>query len=222
MSSALPVSTTRTDIVAAVCRAVVGAAPYVGSAAAEAITALIPNQKLDRVVGFVGELDRRVAQLELSEQVLAEHWQSAPFLDLFEDAMLQASRALSDERRRYLASLLASGLAANELNHAQVKKLLRILDAVTDEEVIVLRDMSFSDLDERRAFRARHLALLDPASDELGASQEELDRGSILRSYKQSLVSVGLLEQSALLADDRLANLRATGLGKLLLRYILS
>ena len=59
-------------------------------------------------------------------------------LDLFEEGLLQASRSISEERRRRLANLLAKSLSQEELKYAESKKLLNLLRELTDPEVLIL------------------------------------------------------------------------------------
>ena len=45
-------------------------------------------------------------------------------IDLTEDALVQASRALTEERRLYIANLLRNSLTKEEIGHDQKKKCL--------------------------------------------------------------------------------------------------
>jgi hypothetical protein len=78
----------REDVAAAVVRGIVGAAPFVGPLLSEAITATIPNQKIDRVIAFAKELDDRVRYLESDTVKL--RMKEEEFTDLLEDGLIQA------------------------------------------------------------------------------------------------------------------------------------
>jgi hypothetical protein len=59
----------------------------------------------------------------------------------------------------------------------------------------------------------KHPEILQPSSRSTGATQEEIDRGALQDSYKNTLVRLGLLEQ-------RDQTYKMTALGHLLMRYI--
>ena len=64
-----------------------------------------------------------------------------------------------------------------------------------------------------KQLRGKHPEVLQPASRTIGVAQEEIDRGALQDSYKNTLVRLGLLEQ-------RDSSLDLTSLGLLLIRYI--
>ena len=115
----LEITANKADYVSALVKGIVGIAPVVGPMLAEAITLGIPNQKLDRVITFVKVFEDRIKYLE--EDLLKERIKSEEFGDLLEDALPQASRALSDERKEYIANLLKNSLTDENLDHAAKK-----------------------------------------------------------------------------------------------------
>src|SRR5262245_41856645 len=96
-------------------KGIVGAIPVVGALAAEIVGAIIPNQRLDRIARFLELLAEKVAHLE--ESSIAAKMRTEEFIDLFEDGMIQASRAMSDERKQHLASLFQNALENETLDH---------------------------------------------------------------------------------------------------------
>lgn len=124
------------DYAALVAKGVAGAIPYAGGIVTEIIETLIPNQRLDRITRFLGKLDLRVGRLE-SEQTTARLRESET-IDLFEDAVSQAARALSDERLAYLAALLGGSITDNTISHEETKRLLALLGQINDVELIIL------------------------------------------------------------------------------------
>lgn len=201
----------REDFLAILVKGLSGAVPFVGNLLAEVFGAVIPRQRLDRLVEFVQTFEQRVVQLELSQHVFEERFSRPEFVDIFEDGASQAARALSQERRRYLANLLAKGLSEEELNHARAKKLLRLLESLTDQEIIWLKYFSLADRGEEDEFYEQHEALLEPRDSSWGASTEEMDQATLQEAYEQALVRFGLVQPG-----ER----SATWLGRLLLRYI--
>jgi hypothetical protein len=222
--------TRREDVAAAVVRGIVGAAPFVGPLLSEAITATIPNQKIDRVIAFAKELDDRVRYLEGDTVKL--RMKDEEFTDLLEDGLIQASRAMSPERRSYIASLLVNSITNKQLSHIEEKKLLSLLGELNDAEILTLKFYSLLP-NEKREFAALHEDLFKPISRTFRSPQIDLDRGALHDSYRAKLIEVGLLDldykrvQKGEMPefDERTGRIRANGykltsLGKLLLRSI--
>lgn len=207
---------TRTDVAAALARGVVAACPVIGGLIAEAVNQLIPNQKLDRVVDYLQLLDNNIARLDNDLEFVKKHLQDEYALDLFEDSVVQASRAVTEERRRRLANLLARSLSREELQYAESKKLLNLLQELTDPELLFLAFYSNPPTvgsEYHKQLREKNPQVLRPASREVGIPQEEVDRGALQESYKNTLLRLGLLQE-----QNR--TLELTSLGKLLFRYI--
>ena len=106
------------DHVLTAVRAVVGPLPIVGPLLGELAGVIVPNQRIDRISKFAVELEQRVRSLEHAEE-LKEQLGSEHFTDLLEEGIRQAARSLSDERRRYIASLIVNGLSAENIGSAQ-------------------------------------------------------------------------------------------------------
>jgi len=222
--------TKREDVAAAVVRGILGAAPVVGPMLSEAITATIPNQKIDRIIAFAKELDDRVRYLEGDTFKLKV--KDEEFTDLLDDAFLQASRAISPERRGYLAALLVNSITNEQLSHIEEKKLLSLLGELNDAEILTLKFYSLRS-NERRQFAALHEDLFKPIRRTFTSPQIDLDRAALHDSYRSKLVEVGLLDldykrvQKGELPDfdERTGRIKANGykatsLGRLLLRSI--
>ena len=209
--------TNRTDIVAALARGVASACPIIGGLIAEAVNQIIPNQKLERVIDYLRLLDQKIAAFDEDLGHVADRLRDERGLDLFEDGILQAARAISQERREHLASLLARSLTQDELKYAESKKLLNLLRELTDPELVLLvyySESPYFGSQRDRELMEKHPEILRPASREYGISQEEIDRGALQDSYLNTLTRLGLLQQ-------RNKSFEVTALSRLLLRYIL-
>jgi hypothetical protein len=127
----------RVDTAVAATKGVLGAVPFAGGALAEIIGSVVPNQRLERITAFLIELDKRLKKFEiekLNNNKLA--------LDLFEDGMYQAVRVLSDERNKYLANFLKQTIDVNTDSYNTKKKLLSILQELTDKDIEILKSIS--------------------------------------------------------------------------------
>lgn len=222
--------TKREDVAAVLVRGIVGVAPFVGPLLSEAITATIPNQKIDRLIAFAKELDDRVRYLE--DDTVKLKMKGEEFEDLLEDGLIQASRAMSPERRRYIATLLVNSITNDQLSHIEEKKLLSLLGELNDAEILTLKFYSLRS-DQRRQFATLHEDLFKPIRRTYTSPQIDLDRAALHDSYRSKLIEVGLLDldykrvQKDKLPDfdERTGRIKANGykvtsLGKLLLRSI--
>ncbi len=170
-------------------KSIFGIVPF-GSPIGEAITAVIPHQKLERVIDFVQILNCKIRNAE--RKIEENELKTAEFTDLLEDGLGQASRALSKERLGYIASLLKNSLTDEELEHIENKKLLSLLGELNDAEIIWLQ--SFLPMpyvsDE---FLEKHEKVLSIPNLYQYCSQSEEDKQSIQKSYKEKLIQLGLL-----------------------------
>jgi hypothetical protein len=185
--------TNKTDIAVAIGKGVVGAAPFVGPLIAEVVSALIPNQRIDRIVRLIEKLEKKIAGLE--QQRVQEEFSRPEFIDLLEDGFAHASRALSDERLEYLASLLKNSLSEEQLSYIESKRLLALLSELNDMEVIILASRHWGNTPASNpSFWEQHEQVLRPHAADLGSTDREIDEAAVHRSYRQHLVSLSLLK----------------------------
>jgi hypothetical protein len=231
--SALPatVATSRVDQVVSLAKGIVGAVPYIGPIVAEVIGAIIPNQRADRITRFLEILDERVAEIEQGH--LAAKMRDEQFVDLFEDSLHQASRAISDERKQYIATLLKNSITNEELSHAEEKTLLNLLGQLSDPEIIILQWYGMQPTRGDNEFFERHRSILQGSQAYIGAPQPDLDRAAVHEAFRQNLASLGLIRTRFSKPpgnqlpefDPDTGMMKASGygvtaLGRLLLRYL--
>ncbi len=183
--------TTITDRAVSLVKSIAGAAPFVGSLLAELVSATIPNQRVDRVAKFVTELDKRVGSIERTSLEL--QLANEDCSELLEEGIRQAARSLSDERREYIASLIARSLSREDIEYHESRHLLRILDELNDMEVIWLRFYLSPTFNSDQEFRQRHEDVLQPVGASMSSSEREVDKDALQKSYKQHLARLGLL-----------------------------
>lgn len=219
------------DYVALAAKAVLGAVPFVGSLLAEVAGTIIPNQRLDRVAKFAGELEKRISHLD--KNLVRDQLANDNFTDLLEEGIRQAARSLSEERRQYLASVIANGITSEDIEFFESKHLLRILGEINDVEVIILRFYFVSMMGGGKEFREKHKEIIMVHSAYLRAPQPVLDKAALHESYKEHLVTLCLLdrryqtdmrtkepEYDSHTGAPKIAGYQITLLGRLLLRQI--
>ena len=124
------------DRTAAVIRSVISNIPIVGQALAEVITELVPNQRVERVEKYLLYLSEEIDSLKV-ENVDAV-MKRPENVDLIEDGVYQAIRALSDERKRYLARAVAQGIGAEATDKLNEKRVLALIGDLDDSDLLLL------------------------------------------------------------------------------------
>jgi hypothetical protein len=225
-------STKGTDIATILGKGLVGAIPFVGPLAAEIVGAIIPNQRIDRLESLLQLLESKISEDE--QEKIKERITSKESVDLIEDGFVQASRALSEERTDYIASLLKNSLTNDELEHIENKRLLSILGEMNDLEVLILKSHAmYRGMDEHNEFWEKHEDALTTPITHMGSSQEEVDKHTLFKTHRMHLANIGLLRQKFKKPkrgefpefDEKTGMIQAQGyeitpLGRLLLRSI--
>lgn len=170
-----------------------------GSPIGELITNFIPNQKIERVVKVTEKLNEKLIDYnsklnDAEKRINIIELKNVKFADLYEEGATQASRALTDERLEYIASLLKNSLTDEELEHIETKKLLTMLNEINDTEIIWLQYYALYG-GEKDKFYEEHENALEIFPANLKSTAKEHDKQSVQVSYKQDLVRLGLLKE---------------------------
>jgi len=222
----------KSDTLAIGMKSILGIVPF-GSLVSEIVTNVIPNQRTERVVLFVEVLNEKFKYLE--KEVVEQKVKTQEFTDLLQDGFIQASRALTDERLEYIASLLKNSLTDEELKHIEKKKLLSLLGELNDVEIIWLKRYSFDNVVgnmERQEFIEKHEGVLNPINlmeGEESHNEDQLNKKAFQENYLTNLSRLRLIRGTRVFGEVR-TNLpldeiepdryECSNLGKLLLSYI--
>ncbi|MBM4154922.1 MAG: hypothetical protein FJ221_07810 [Lentisphaerae bacterium] len=223
--------TNKTDYAVSIAKGIIGAAPIVGPLVAEIIGNIIPNQRIDRLTKYVQDLNAAVADLDRAS--METKMLEPAFVDLLEDSFLAAARALTEERRQQIASLVKNSLANQEIAAAQAKLLLQLLGELSDPEIIVLQFYAKITSPDRDAYLEKHKDIIQGSHAYLGSSQEELDQAALDSTRKAHLERLELIRPNFRSPrrgelpefDDKTGMMKVsyhsiTWLGRLLLRFI--
>ena len=181
------------DNVVTAVKGAIGAIPIAGPLIAEVAGTMIPNQRIDRIANFAEALGRRLDGIE--EQTLKTQLTNENFTDAIEESLWQAARSTSDERREYIASILANGVESDNIDFIETKHLLRLLGEINDIEVVWLRAYS-SEHHSDQDFRKTHSGTLTSIRVTRHSTHEEVDKAAMQESYKLHLESLGLLRST--------------------------
>ncbi len=186
--------------------------PGVGPAIQYAINELIPNSRAERIVAYLRYLEQRIDQI-----VLQNVLRTPEGLDLFEEGLWQAARALSDERKERIVSLVVSGLEAEDIEKQQCRHFLRILNQLDDAEVILLTyhlprfRVIGGGSEKDKEFRLAHKHIIGPFSQEISRNNLDLEKASLKEARCYHLASFGLLKIEQLVKSQVGFNLTASG-----------
>jgi hypothetical protein len=179
------------DYVTTASKAVLGAVPFVGSLLAEVAGTIIPNQRVDRIARFAAVLEQKLAHIE--QDFIRAQLTDENFTDLLEEGIRQAARSTTDERRDYIASVVATGIADDNIEFIETKHLLRILGEINDIEVLWLRFHLVPTIGGDVAFREKHKNVFDRVPAYIGSPQADLDKAALQDSYNEHLAQLNLL-----------------------------
>jgi predicted N-acetyltransferase YhbS len=223
-------ATDTSDYVASAAKTILNGAPFAGSLLAEIAGTIIPKQRVDRIAKFAAVLEQTLAELEAD--FVRTQLRDENFSDFFEDAIRQAARALTDERRAYIATMIGTAIRDQNADFTESKHLLRILGELNDIEVLWLRYHLRLPNGGADPFRAKHASNFEVSSPMGRGSEDARGKDSWKVSYLQHLAQLGLLNPifridsvtNAPVFDEggaaRIDGYRLTRIGEALLRQI--
>lgn len=194
---------TQTDHLTVSAKAILGMVPVVGPMFSELIGAVIPKQRMDRLVQFVAACDRRLAKLE--DDSARARWQDDSFLELVEEVVRQAARATSDQRREYLAAVLATEMSREQLEENDSRHLLRILGELNDIEIVWLRHYAGNSFKGHDEFQELHREITaQRVMSDYPSDEARIQVSALKESYLVHLVQLGLMEEILWTGIDRI------------------
>lgn len=204
------------DKLVSVAKAASGALPFIGTAISELMDNVVPNLRFERVVIFLEKLDSKVSSLENKLENFKLNVGTEQGLDLLEEGILQASRAVSDVRKIRLATIINKSLSEEDIRYEESKKILNIFRELTDPEVIWLIYFSFPQTlgqGPHSELVDIHPDILKPIPRTLSSPIELQEKAALQDSYKDTLLKFGLTK-----INGRSTNI--TVLGRMLVNYI--
>jgi len=170
----------------------IGTVPGVGSILAEIVGQFIPNQRLERIEDYLRLLEARLRENEagLSARPLTE----PEAIDLIEEGGFQSARATTDERRQYIARVVADGLSGDDRKRIESKRLLRLLSELDDDQLIILSSYLRRNM-QNDSFIATHRHLLGPRNVSTAEPKAVIDAATMREIAHDALGRLGLIRQ---------------------------
>lgn len=182
----------KTDVATILSKGLIGAIPFIGPLAAEIVGTIIPNQRMARIEDFLKLLESKIAKEDRDK--VQQKITSPESIDLIEDGFIQASRALSKERKDYIASLLKNSLTNDDLAHIEHKRLLSLLGELNDLEILILKSYTMpSEKEYAKEFWAQHVDALRVPTAYHGPFEKKSDKHALFHTHRRHLVNVSLL-----------------------------
>ena len=219
------------DLIVSAAKAAAGTVPIAGSFLSEIIGNIIPNQRVDRLAKYMKNLEDKLTEIPTNK--INDLLKNENFIDLIEEGFIQASRAITDERRLYIASIILNGINEESLQLSESKYLLKILSELNDIEIIWLRYFLVPTISGDEDFRNKHENILKEIQVYIDCDNDTMIKAALQRSYKEHLERLELIDYRISL--DRSTNMpkfnrfdgkpqkkypMITTLGKLLLKQI--
>lgn len=179
------------DILASTLKASVSLFPVGGAFISELVGTILPQQRMDRLVNYARALNSKLDQLP--SDLLNKLKQEPEFVDLIEESFIQASRAISETRREYIAATVSNGITNEAIEIAESKYLLRLLSELNDVEVIWLR--SFVLETSQETFNDQHENVLRKQYAFAGDTLMQHKGAAFQDSYVEHLEQLGLLDR---------------------------
>jgi transcriptional regulator NrdR family protein len=155
---------------------------------AKVVGAVIPEQQNDRLRQFVEALEAKIQDLD-SEPVEAR-FQEPEFIDLLQESLTQAVRAVSKERIEHIAEIVHQSLSDQDRRYIHFKKLLYLLKELNNLEVLML--CSYGRRHDND-FQERHRDTTQVVKPAMGCAQEDSDNFLVREAHRAHLVRLELL-----------------------------
>ena len=152
---------------------------------------MIPDQRIDRLSKYIIELERKLS--DLSAERIRELLKDDECIDLFEEGFVQASRAITDERRTQIASVIKNGLDDESIAYSESKYLLKLLQELNEQEIIWLRYHLHPTLGGDEEFRNKHKNVLERVYVTMGSDESVRKKAGLQESYVEHLERLGLI-----------------------------
>jgi len=194
--NSLDLQANSTDYITSLVKSTFGVIPIVGPAAQELLGVIIPNQRMDRVVGFVKALGKELEELKEDVDSLNEKLSDDKYSSLFYKACVGSADAYSDERIGYIKNIFIYGLQQMDLQTYKAEGLLNLLNRVTDIEIVYLKFYYLLkwNLERFREYqKVTGIDFLQPVIHS-GMTREAIDNEVAKKIYLNNLLSYGLLE----------------------------
>lgn len=180
----IDLSENKSDDLASILRGAAGMVPWVGSFFGELIATIIPNQRMDRFSEYLKILGEKLKDVE--ESNVRAKLQNKEFVGLFEEGLYSAVRAVTQERKEHIASIVKNSITDEDADYARYKYLLFLLGELNDVEILLLQ--SYTRHNDKEFHDKHEDVIWKPLVS------EDLDTRVVHENYKDHMIRLGLLK----------------------------
>ncbi len=173
--------------------------PHGGRFIGSLISTLIPDQRIDRLESYVTILASKLEGIgEDQERLIAA---SPEHVDLFEEGAFRAARALSEQRIRHFALIVAIGMTKGTAEAIAQKRLLTLLSDLDEQDIVTLNWHVLKNRVEGGPYAENHPELLMPQwpPATVWSAREVRESEALRQAINSKLIRYGLVD----LVDDR-------------------
>lgn len=187
-----PMGGSSSDPAKAILKGILSGIPLIGGVVSEIVGQIIPDQRIERLERYVIHLAEELQKLGAVDVV--DEMKKPENVDLFEDGAFAAAKALTDEKRERIARLVAYGISGDEQARLEAKRLLDLLAALDDAQVVLLASYLMKN-QRNEEFRKAHENVLASSRVHMGSTREEHDAALVRGLAREQLIRVGLLRE---------------------------
>ena len=200
--------------------------PFVGSFASEIVQSVIPNQRQDRIVKFVENIDSELKMMKIDFQELKEKFSNQKYGNFTYNCIRVVTNEVYEEKINYYKNLLIQTLTNDEKTLIHNERVLKILEQLDYYEILYLKFYSdcnvvgtktMNDVTDKLGFR-----FLQPTYT-MSMSDQEFDEETMKQITLNNLCNSGLLDREIRWSSNgkhQHISYKITNLGKLILKKI--
>lgn len=214
------------DTFVSILSATVSYIPLVGSFASEIVQYAIPNQRQDRIVKFIKNIDSELKNMKIDFQELKEKFSNPKYGNFTYNCIREVTNEIYEEKIKYYKNLLIQTLTNDEKTLVHNERILKILEQLDYYEILYLKFYSdcnivgtktMNDIIDKLGFR-----FLQPTYM-MSMSNQEFDEETMKQITLNNLCNSGLLDREIKWNSNgkhQKVSYKITNLGKLILKKI--
>ncbi len=209
------------DKVTTVLKGISGAVPIAGPMISEILGAVIPQQRLDRVVEFVACLERSIIQFDMEIEEVRKKINEPNYTAFFYKACLHSADSTSSERISRIRNVFIRGIRDVDQDALRYDSILTLLNKLNDVEFTYLHMYHLLkwDITAFKEFQSQNDGIILYPVVVGGMSQEEKDKENAKLIYSNNLQSLGLLEIEY--DKNGKGKFKCSAVGDMLIRYVM-
>ena len=203
-----------TDIITTGVASAIGCIPVCGSGIAELIHLVIPNQRQDRIVKYIEDLNERLKKLNCTVESLKNKFTNYKYGVFTYDCIRSVVNEAYDEKIEYYKNICAKGIMGEEKEVEEARKILKILEQIDYSEILFLEKYYYTKHLDRKKLAEIDQKLNITFPDIKREKTKEEKRIDLFNQVSKN----NLLKQMLIQRSEKTHENEITDLGELLLK----